>query len=921
MAEGVELIEHTSRTAVMGWIEVLWRVPFFIHLQRRLIREVKSRDPKLCVLIDFSSFHLRLAQKLTAEGYKVVYYVPPKTWASGLNRVATLRQNCDLVCGILPFEADFFHRHRVPYITTQFPHASRLNKIVNTTERHRDLTQHRIIAILPGSRSSEIRRMARPLARCMDEIRSLAQIGGTEVTFYIPVGSSLSLSQLRDLMPRGHKKLTQWPDQLDQLNNHEYIDCGDVRFFKGGQGARVLHLSDGAVITSGTASLESALVGTPHCVVYKLHPLSYRYFKKRVSLPYISLVNLSLNRMAAREYIQQLPIKKIAQNVWLLSGGALRNDPTCGDLPNDDLPDHPSPDYLTWQRDCRELQNMYLRTDHSSSASSSPTPSASSSPPESPSRPHASALLWDLYLSSKRPTDLSPNRDHHSLSTSRSQGPQAQKTNTPGPDYNIPYYLPLFCPTGGPCSSSRSRSRSRSGSSSSSHIDHLRSLRRWLRCLYSLGYRSQNIAQVITWPLMVVPRIATNLGFKALQWFQYRLWGPLTELIISLQAPRLLLPTLRSTPYTLPGKVIALGSLTSYTYQHRGVVAALATTIKKNGFQVVVITPSEKNKLTPCDAGFIIAEGPDRGTLVQTQLGRRGLFNRLNRYWPQRIRFNTGSRAHSEEHPKNSMLESSAAWISHHSNVDTIFGRHPLTAARYYLSQRSAPDYWVLDAELNTPDIHKDFSAVIFDATENLLAPPPSFWPRRPAPWIKSKLFNSSVITRTNLSRVWGVWHERPTVYLQEDVLGFFRVQPSPRHPPHLRSTTERFSLPSSASASTCPWDYSFTPVHAHDYIGQICALVTSRNFSFFSHTHECLKTHGFTAHHQRIIADHRSVRSTDLRALKSISPPPSTLIIDPQLYFSCRTLCHAYFDHVIVIQVKVITEAEGWSVIDPALK
>ena len=342
-AGGVRLVENIKRTSVMGLWEVVGRLPFFFHLHRRLVAEVALTKPQVCVLIDFSSFHLRLARSLKRQGHAVVYYVPPKVWASGVKRVDTLRRCCDVTLGVFPFEEAFFREHRIPYVLVDFPHRKRFQHLKPLLWKHvsgrddlkrgRDL---RVIALLPGSRKSEVQRTTQVLVACMGHLRSLARQQGVQLIFAVVVSDNIALADLaRRLLGKN-----LWQQRRDDAQQ-DYVEWEDVIFFRSSRSLEVMNSCDSAVITSGTAALECALVGTPHAVIYRVHPLTYSYFKRRITAPYASLVNLSLGCEATREFLQHICPRELAQCVWQLAQRS-------------------GVEYERWQEDVARLRGMYL---------------------------------------------------------------------------------------------------------------------------------------------------------------------------------------------------------------------------------------------------------------------------------------------------------------------------------------------------------------------------------------------------------------------------------------------------------------------------------------------------------------------------------------------------------------------------------
>ena len=127
---GVESIGSIDELSVMGFVEVLKKLPDLLALEKRILAAVDRRQPEFAILVDFPGFHFRLAEQLKLRGVKVIQYVAPKVWAWGEGRVAKLRKDFDLVLGIFPFEAGYFAEKGVNFRYIGSPHKDRMNKVI-----------------------------------------------------------------------------------------------------------------------------------------------------------------------------------------------------------------------------------------------------------------------------------------------------------------------------------------------------------------------------------------------------------------------------------------------------------------------------------------------------------------------------------------------------------------------------------------------------------------------------------------------------------------------------------------------------------------------------------------------------------------------------------------------------------------------
>jgi len=272
---GVELIFPSARLAVIGLTEVLGRISD-IWSGRKAIREhLLKVKPDLLILIDFPGFNLQLvapfAHKLKIP---IVYYISPKVWAWRQGRVATINRLIDRVLVILPFEKEFFEQYNV---AVEYVGNPLLDDFVSF--KASDRRQNHNIALIPGSRRGEIRHL-------LPEMITAARLylrEQPETRFLIPIAPSIKYSDIEELIPadfRDYVTLRRQP--LATL-------LEDVSF---------------ALVTSGTATLETALAEIPMVVIYKINQLSYIIGKRLIKVPFISLVNLIAGKEIVPELVQ-----------------------------------------------------------------------------------------------------------------------------------------------------------------------------------------------------------------------------------------------------------------------------------------------------------------------------------------------------------------------------------------------------------------------------------------------------------------------------------------------------------------------------------------------------------------------------------------------------------------------------------------
>ncbi len=303
-ARGVEVIFPSARLAVIGLTEVLGRISA-IRAGRKAIREhlFKVR-PDLLILIDFPGFNLHLvapfAHKLKIP---IVYYISPKVWAWRQGRVAAINRLIDKVLVILPFEKEFFKKHNVAVEYVGNPLLDDFTTFIS-----RDRRRIHNIALIPGSRSGEIKRL---LPEMITAAR-FYQREQPEVRFVIPVAPSITFADIERLIP---------------VNFGKYITLSRQPL------ASLLDEVSFALVTSGTATLETALAEIPMVVIYKVNQLSYLVGKRVIKVPFISLVNLIAEKEIVPELIQaEARPEKIVKHMRRLRDSKLNYDGTVHNL-------------------------------------------------------------------------------------------------------------------------------------------------------------------------------------------------------------------------------------------------------------------------------------------------------------------------------------------------------------------------------------------------------------------------------------------------------------------------------------------------------------------------------------------------------------------------------------------------------------
>ncbi|MHB8502524.1 MAG: lipid-A-disaccharide synthase [Candidatus Acidiferrales bacterium] len=296
-AAGVDVITDYKEVSVVGITEILSHLPSLIRAMRRLVSEAGRRKPPFAILTDFPGFHLRLARKLRPLGVHNIYYICPQFWAWRPWRVRVIRRRFAQALCIFPFEEAFFGNAGVP---TKFIGHPLVGAVQATQTREEFCRQqnldpnHPIVAILPGSRHAELAQHL-PVIREACAYLHHARLE-RPAQFVVAAVSSRNLQELQ----------SGWPPQLT------------VRIVEN-QTYNALAAADAAIVSSGTATIEAALLDVPMVVVYRVTPLTALLAKPLVRTPYFSMVNLIGERRVVPELIQgDFTVERIVQETLRL---------------------------------------------------------------------------------------------------------------------------------------------------------------------------------------------------------------------------------------------------------------------------------------------------------------------------------------------------------------------------------------------------------------------------------------------------------------------------------------------------------------------------------------------------------------------------------------------------------------------------
>lgn len=270
-AAGGHIVKHYQELAFMGFLEVVLNLRTILKNIAFCKADIQDFQPDRIVYIDYPGFNLRIAEWAKKRGFQNHYYISPQIWAWKENRIHKIKRDLDALYVILPFEADYYreqHNHSVHYVGHPL-----MDHLTPPPEEHLSIQiQKPIVALLPGSRTQEIKRML-PIF--------------LEVAQYFP-HLQFVVAAAPSLSPAYYEQFLK-DTQVQWVHNQTYP---------------LLQQAHVAVVTSGTATLETALLNVPQLVCYRSSRISYWIAKQLVKLPYISLVNLIANQEIVRELIQ-----------------------------------------------------------------------------------------------------------------------------------------------------------------------------------------------------------------------------------------------------------------------------------------------------------------------------------------------------------------------------------------------------------------------------------------------------------------------------------------------------------------------------------------------------------------------------------------------------------------------------------------
>lgn len=273
---GGTLVKHYKERAFMGFVEVLMNLRKILGMISFCKKDIAQFNPDVLIFIDNSGFNLRIAKWAKQQGFRTNYYISPQVWASRAGRVKDIKRDIDEMFVILPFEKEFYKKYEYDVHFVGHPLidgiAGRKQVSIEEFRKEHDLGYKEIIALLPGSRKQEITKMLSVMLSLVDDF--------PKYQFVVAGAPSQSYEFYQEIIGDANVKF---------INNKTYD---------------LLSVSHAALVASGTATLEAALFKVPQVVCYKGSNISYQIAKRIITLSYISLVNLIMDREVVKELIQ-----------------------------------------------------------------------------------------------------------------------------------------------------------------------------------------------------------------------------------------------------------------------------------------------------------------------------------------------------------------------------------------------------------------------------------------------------------------------------------------------------------------------------------------------------------------------------------------------------------------------------------------
>lgn len=277
---GLDHLYHIKDIAFMGFAEVVKHIPFMMRVRNELIALTEKKNIEYIIYIDYPGFNLNLAKKLKEAGKKNIYYIAPQIWAWGQKRAFKIKNIIDKLLVINPFEVDFYRQYGIEAVYTGHPLVSKMAEYKRKSRKELDELLNldpakEILLLMPGSRKQEIEKIFHPAAE-----GAIKLCRGFNLQCVVMAAPSVNISLLKDAADRYGFRVT---------NNYSYD---------------LMNISKLGIIKSGTSTLEAAISGLPHIVVYKTTKLTYEISRRLIKIKNIALANIINGKTVVPELIQ-----------------------------------------------------------------------------------------------------------------------------------------------------------------------------------------------------------------------------------------------------------------------------------------------------------------------------------------------------------------------------------------------------------------------------------------------------------------------------------------------------------------------------------------------------------------------------------------------------------------------------------------
>ena len=291
------LVKHYRELAFMGFTEVIKNINTIFKNISFCKKDILANRPDVLILIDYPGFNLRIAKWARQQGLKIVYYISPQIWAWKENRIHSIKKNVDKMLVILPFEKEFYKKwnfkveyvgHPLVEVVNDYKAEQEQKSKAVFQQQNPAIINSKIIALLPGSRQQEI----------LKKLPVMLQVAGHFPDYKFIVAKAPGLTE------EFYAELLAPYNNVDAVVNKTY---------------QLLNESAAAIVTSGTATLETALFGVPEVICYKSNNLSYQIAKRIIKIKYICLVNLIMDKEVVKELIQDdLTVENLVAELKML---------------------------------------------------------------------------------------------------------------------------------------------------------------------------------------------------------------------------------------------------------------------------------------------------------------------------------------------------------------------------------------------------------------------------------------------------------------------------------------------------------------------------------------------------------------------------------------------------------------------------